>query len=84
MKRKLAQPIIVDELHLALEAMAKGKTRGLNGVVMEFFLNMWSVIGKEYIEMVQTSILRRHFPLGVTKGLITLLHKGREHKQLSK
>jgi hypothetical protein len=83
MKRKLAQPIIADELHLALDAIAKGKTSRLDGVVMDFFLDMWSIIGKEYTEMVQTSILRRHFPLGVTKGLITLLHRGRERKQLS-
>jgi hypothetical protein len=62
--------------------MVKGKTMGLDGVVMKFFLNMWSIIGKEYTKMVQTTILRRYFPLGVTKGLITLLHKGGERKQL--
>jgi hypothetical protein len=52
MKRKLVQPITIDELHLTLEIMAKAKTPRLNGVVMEFFLNMWSIIGKEYTKMV--------------------------------
>jgi hypothetical protein len=63
--------------------MVKGKTPRLDGVVTKFFLNMWSIIGKEYIKMVQTSILIRHFPPRITKGLITLLHKGGERKQLS-
>jgi hypothetical protein len=33
MKRKLAQPIIEEELHSSLEAMAKGKTMKPDGVV---------------------------------------------------
>jgi hypothetical protein len=37
MKRKLAQPITIDELHLTLEAMAKAKTPRLDGVVTEIF-----------------------------------------------
>ncbi len=68
MKRKLAQPITIDELHLALEVMAKIKTPRLDGVVTEFFLNRWFVIGKEYIKMVQTSILRSTFHWESQKG----------------
>jgi hypothetical protein len=32
--------------------MAKGKTTRPDGVVMEFFFNIWLVTGKEYIEVV--------------------------------
>jgi len=52
MKWKLTQSITEYELHSTLEAMAKGKTTRPDGVVMEFFFNIWLVTGKEYIEMV--------------------------------
>jgi hypothetical protein len=46
MKRKLVVPIIEEELWSILEAMAKGKAFGPNGVIVEFFLCMWLVISK--------------------------------------
>jgi hypothetical protein len=83
MKRRLVGPIIEEELWSILEAMTKGKAPRLEGVIVEFFLCMWSIISKEYMKMIQNSIMNGNFPLGVTKGLITLLHKGGKKKQLS-
>jgi len=52
MKWKLTQSITEYELHSTLEVMAKRKTIRPDGVVMEFFFNIWLVIGKEYTEMI--------------------------------
>ncbi len=76
-------PITEDELWFTLKDMVKGKTPRPNGVIVEFFLCKWSVIGKKYMKMIQKSIVNGSFPLGVTRGLITILHKGGEKKQLS-
>jgi hypothetical protein len=82
MKRRLATPIIKEELWFVLEAMVKGKTPTLDGVIVEFFLCKWLVIGKEYMKMIEDFIINDNFPPWVTRRLITLLHKGGEKKQL--
>jgi sulfite exporter TauE/SafE len=46
-----------------------------NKVILEFFQNVHMVISRKYIKMVQTSIQKGLFLLGVTNGLITLIHK---------
>lgn len=48
----------------------------------KFFLSMWVVIGREYIEMVRCSIQKCHFPPWVVRRLITMLHKRGEKKKL--
>ncbi len=52
MKRNLSKPMTKGELHEALETTAKEKAPKPNGVTIEFFLNMWNVIGRYYSEMV--------------------------------
>jgi hypothetical protein len=83
MERRLATPIIEEELWSILEAMVKGKTPGPNGVIMEFFFYMWSITCKEYMKMIQDSIVNGNDLLSVMRRLITLLHKGGKKKQLS-
>jgi hypothetical protein len=46
MKKALILPMIEHELLVALEAMAMEKTLGPNGVIIDFFHNMWVVVGK--------------------------------------
>jgi len=82
MKRRLTTPIIKEELWFALEAMVKGKAPELDGVIVEFFLCKWPIIGKEYMKMIKNCIVNDSFPLGLTRGLIKLLHKGGEKKKL--
>jgi hypothetical protein len=82
MKRRLATPITEKELWSILEVMVKGKALRPDGLIVEFFFCMWSIIGKEYMKMIQDSIVNNNFPLWVTRGLITLLHKGGKKKQL--
>jgi len=46
-----------------------------NKVILKFFQNVHMLISRRYIKMVQTSIQKGLFLLGVTNGLITLIHK---------
>lgn len=55
--------------------MAKGKSLGPDGVVLEFYLTFWDMIEQEYIEMIHSSIHSGTLPSGVTIGIIALLHK---------
>jgi hypothetical protein len=48
--------------------MAKGKAPRPDGVIVEFFLYMWLVIGKEYMKMIQDSIVKGNFLLGLQEG----------------
>jgi len=52
MKKALILPMIEHELLVALEAMEMEKALGPNGVIIDFFHNMWVVVGKEYVTMV--------------------------------
>jgi len=47
-KRMLANPMNEKELHITLEALAKDKAFNPIGVVFEFFLSLWDIIGRKY------------------------------------
>jgi hypothetical protein len=56
------------ELHSNLKALAKKDNGlGLHGALAKFFLSLWIIISKEYIEMVQLSIQEELFHLGITR-----------------
>ncbi|CAK9857665.1 unnamed protein product [Sphagnum jensenii] len=62
------------EIRLALEAMAKGKAPGPNGIIVEFFLSMWLVIGREYTKMIiHDAILNDYFPHNFTRVLMQVI-----------
>jgi hypothetical protein len=47
-KRTLVIPMNEKELHVTLEALAKDEALNLDGVVFEFFLSLWDIIGRKY------------------------------------
>ncbi len=47
-KRMLTNPMNEKELHITLEALAKDKALNLGGVIFEFFLSLWDIIGRKY------------------------------------
>ncbi|CAK9190057.1 unnamed protein product [Sphagnum troendelagicum] len=62
------------EIQLALEAKAKGKAPGPNGRIVEFFLSMWLVIGREYTKMmIHDAILNDYFPHNFTRVLMQVI-----------
>lgn len=59
MKNYLNKPMTLIELTNAIEAMAKGKAPGLDGLLTEFYLCLWPCIGPEFLIMVQKSLEKR-------------------------
>jgi len=54
------------------------KALGIDGVVLEFYKELWDVVGHDYWLMVSTTIRQGKFPIGFIQWLITLLSKGGE------
>jgi hypothetical protein len=83
MKGELSATIEMHELDEALKGMAGGKSPGPDGVINKFYKVYWEVIGADYHEMILEAVWLGRIPTGVTKGLISLLHKGGERIQLT-
>jgi hypothetical protein len=75
MKEKLRAPLQLGEFQVALEAMTTSKSPSPDGIVLEFFKEMWLLIGVEFLGMIQTSLRDGKFLPGVIRGMIALLHK---------
>jgi hypothetical protein len=70
--------VTLGELQKALVDMAPGKSLGPDGIIVELYKCIWSIIGEEYLLMLQLAIERGALPTRVIEGLIVLLHKGGE------
>jgi hypothetical protein len=66
MNTKLAMLIIIEELRIATNVMAKGKSLGLNGMVVEIY-TFSNLMGKEYFQMIKIVVKLGHLPKGSTK-----------------
>lgn len=71
------------ELTKALSEMDNGKAPGPDEVLTEFFKEFWGVIQNDYLDMVNRAVVDKRFPPGVTRGLISLLHKANSRSQLT-
>jgi hypothetical protein len=63
--------------------MAKEWSPSPDGLSVEFFLLMWNKIGKEYAQMIRRAIQTGRLLLGMTKGMLILLHKGGKRETLT-
>jgi hypothetical protein len=82
-KARLRTPIQVAELDSALKVMPSGKALGPEGVLTKFYKQFWPLIKEDYLIMVHEAVRQGKFPSGVTRGIISLLHKSREHGKLT-
>jgi hypothetical protein len=82
MNEDLRKEITKKKLFQAVKAMAKGKAPGNDGIPMEFFHSMWSTIGKDFHRMIRKNIKEKQLHLRVTKGLICLMPKEGDVKDL--
>jgi hypothetical protein len=64
--------------------VANEKAPGPNGVMIEFFKTFWKLVGPDYLHMIRQSLGEGKFLSSMVRGLITLLHKGRDRLPLSK
>jgi hypothetical protein len=48
LNESLGRPITTEELRSAVEAMAKERAPGLDGINVAFYLTHWSLLGEEF------------------------------------
>ena len=65
----------VDEVRLALEGMARGKSPGSDGLPMEFYLAFWDVLGSDLVDVLNASLDLGFLPLSQRTALISLIFK---------
>ena len=83
MNGELSKEITERELRGAVNSMAKGKTPGHDDIPVELFQKMWYTIGKDFRLMVKMSIEEKKLHEGITEGLICLIPKEGDAKDLN-
>lgn len=83
MNENLAKEITVEELGKAVLSMAKRKAPGHDGIPMEFFQKLWQMVEQDFHQMVARGIEHGQLHEGVTKGLISLIPKDGDNKDLN-
>ncbi len=67
--------LTLEECKHALDSMASGKSPGLDGLPAEFFQCFWSLMGADYVEVLNYCYVVGKLSLTQRSGVITLLHK---------
>ena len=49
----VVRPVTLDEINKVLERFEKGKSPGLDGWTMEFFLEFFDILGEELFDVVE-------------------------------
>lgn len=67
--------LIIEELDKAINQMAKGKSPGLDGLTVDFYVFFWKDIRQLLFEALGECILRHNLSPTMKRGLITLIPK---------
>jgi hypothetical protein len=82
MNATLGRLLTSQELLAAANKIAKDRSLGPDGINIFFYIKFWNLIGKEFKDMFGQAIINGRLPPGMTRGLITLIHKKGELKDL--
>ena len=74
-KQKLAAPITIDEVSLAVKALSNQKSPGLDSILIDFYKMFWDKIKQPVFEMLEGVIQDRQFHLTAQQGVLSLLEK---------
>ena len=83
MNDSLTKEITERELGAVVRDMAMGKAPGHDGIPIEFFQKLWPTIGQDFHLMLIRSIERGVLHEGITKGIISLIPKEGDAKDLN-
>ena len=67
--------LTTDECFVALKAMPKNKTPGLDGLPAEFYISFWDLFGHDLVDVLNSCFVTRTLSKTQRAGLITLLFK---------
>ena len=68
-------PLTLGECHRALAGMARGKTPGLDGFPMEFYLVFWDLLGADLVEILNSCYRSGRLSPSQRSGVISLTFK---------
>ena len=68
-------PLTLEECHRALAGMARGKTPGLDGLPMEFYLAFWDLFGADLVEVLNSCSRSGRLSPSQRSGVISLSFK---------
>ncbi len=67
--------LLIEELDKAINQMAKGKSPGLDGLTVDFYIFFWKDIRQLLFEALGECLLRQNLSPTMKRGLITLIPK---------
>ena len=70
--------ITIEELSHALTLLNKDAAPGCDGLPPTFYSQFWGIFQGPFFECVKQSVEEGELPLTLRKGIITLIHKGKE------
>ncbi len=74
-KESLEAPLSLEELHVSLKSLQKGKSPGLDGLPPELYLEMWDLVGILMLNSFNFAIEHGVFHRDQKTSLISLLLK---------
>ena len=67
--------LTVEEVHATLMGMAHNKSPGSDGLPMEFYSSFWDVLGRDMVEVLNSSLALGSLPPSLRCALISLMFK---------
>ena len=65
----------IGETYNALSGMTMGKTPGLDGLPMEFYVAFWPLVGQDLVDVVNHGFINQQLSISQHRAIITLVHK---------
>ena len=67
--------LTVEECHEAPNGMDEGKSPGTDGLMAEFYLAFWTVLGNDLVEVLNYSFQHGQLSVSQRRGLLSLIFK---------
>ena len=67
--------LTLEEALGALKGMSRGKTPGLDGLPMEFYMAFWPVLGQDLVDVLNAGFDQQELSISQRRGVITLIFK---------
>ncbi|GBG90589.1 hypothetical protein CBR_g50932 [Chara braunii] len=71
----LDRPLTLEEVSQTLKSMAKGKSPGVDGLTVEFYVANWDIFGPLLVELYNEVLVGGRLGRGMTHGVIAVLFK---------
>ncbi|GBG66829.1 hypothetical protein CBR_g70707 [Chara braunii] len=71
----LDRPLTLEEISQTVKTMAKGKSPGVDGLTVEFYIANWTVFGPLLVELYNEVLVGGKLGKGMTHGVIAVLFK---------